>query len=224
MKFLFKATTLSLVTSFSLLTTTDLIANSCSKSDIDYYLQRGFTHDQVVRLCAITAAPKATAPINTTIPSSPQYQSPNTVNVSRRPNNVPAASNQDQVYFQTVLKATSANLTSSSLSYTSKECVEYGEPDLAGLKDKVCANTRVTLPFAGLQIVRASKGIFLLKKQELLIKGNIKREYLDLNAYNAKKQQIVRTQLPEQPRQLDLPVHKGIDPKQVAAKLNKYIK
>ena len=228
MKFLFPFKTLLILgAGFSSLVTSSLMANSCAKTDIDYYLQRGFTHDQIVRLCSTTSAPmpKPSANVHTRpTPSSPQYQTQNSRGLPVQRQASGSSSNNDQVYFETVLKATSANLTPSSLSYISKECVEYGEADLAGLKDKVCANTMVTLPFNGLQVLKATKGVFLIKKQELLVKGNIQREYLNLNSYSAKKQREIRTQLPASPHQLDLPVRKGIDPKQVAAKLNLYIK
>lgn len=228
MKFLFPfKTILILGAGFSSLVTSSLMANNCAKTDIDYYLQRGFTHDQIVSLCSTVSAPMSKPSVNiNTIPTqnSRQYQSQNTRSLPVQPQTSRSSSNADQVYFETVLKATSAKLTPASLSYISKECVEYGEADLAGLKDKICANTKVTLPFNGLHVLKATKGVFLIKKQELLVKGNIQREYLSLNSYSAKKQREIRAQLPESPRQLNLPVRKGIDPKQVAAKLNLYIR
>ena len=41
---------LSILSASALFSSSAALANSCSKSDIDYYLQRGFTNDQVVQL------------------------------------------------------------------------------------------------------------------------------------------------------------------------------
>ena len=82
----------------------------------------------------------------------------------------------------------------------------------------------MTLPFNRLQVVRATKGILLFREQELLLRGNIQREYLNLSSYSSTEQDAIRAQLPENPSQLDLPVRKGVDPRQVAARLQKYIR
>lgn len=223
-KFPYKSTlTISLSVSV-LVATTDVLANSCAKADIDYYLQRGFTHNQIVRLCSTVAPNKQSQqpPLLTNTPASTESSNqapPLATSLNRQP----ASTNEDKAYFQTVLNAKSTTLTPSSLSYVSRECVKYGEENLAGLKSKACANTKVTINFNGLRVVKAVKGIFLIRDQELILQGNIQREYLDINSMNPKKQAEVRAQLSVQPKQLDLPVLKGIDPKQVADKLKKYI-
>jgi len=190
------------------------------KADIDYYLQRGFSHDQVIRLCAdgtgsngMASAPQdssATATTRTAPAQSLNYPQNNDLTA-------------DRVYFETVLNAQSANLTPENLSYTSKECVEYGEVNLGGLRDKACVNTQVTVNFKGLEIIKAVKGIFLIRDQKMIVQGDIQREYLNYNSLSAGKQAVVRAQLPTRPHRLNLPVLKGIDPKQVASRLKKYI-
>lgn len=220
MKFLYSSkTTLTLAASISLLASSNLMANSCTKADIDYYLQRGFTHNQVVRLCANAPAQ------NTALLSSNNTSLKNTSREYASPSNIQDNSlTEDRVYFETVLKhAKTATLTPSALSYVSRECIKYGEENLAGLKSKVCANTRVTVNFKGLQVLKAVKGIFLIKDQQMLIQGDIQREYLDINTLPPAKQAVIRAQLPAKPRRLDLPVRNGIDPKRVADKLKKYI-
>ena len=227
MKFLLSPKTASvLIAGFSFFATTNLLANSCQKADIEYYLQRGFTHDQVVRLCSTTnsAPTQAATPDVSTVSAVPQYQHQNSTSLAAQPSVPDMTSIQDQVYFETVLIATSAKLSPESLSYVSKECVEYGDAGIAGLRSKACANTKVTLPFNGLQVVRATKGIFLFRQQELLLRGNIQREYLNLSSYSSTEQAAIRAQLPENLSQLDLPVRKGVDPRQVAARLQKYIR
>lgn len=227
MRFLFSSNfTLSITSLIALLITSDLLANSCNKADIDYYLQRGFTHPQVVQLCStspasVTSVQQRQPPATVTTPA-PSHGVTKNIETPSNPQN-PGINNAEQLYFTTVLNATSANIDHSALSYTSKECVEYGEENLTGIKDKVCANTKITIQLSDLEIIRANKGIFLIREQELLVKGNIQREYLNINSLSAGKQAELRLHLPTNPSQLNLPVSKGIDPKQVAARLNKFI-
>lgn len=204
-----------------------LMANSCSKADIDYYLQRGFTHEQVIRLCAdspmassqgsLSQGSAAQGVAASTISPNSQYALPG----SGATQNM--ALTEDRVYFETVLNAQSANLTPNSLSYTANECVEYGDVNLVGLRDKACVNSHVTVNFKGLKIIKAVKGIMLIRDQEMILQGNINREYLNFNSLKPGQQAVIRAQLPTKPNRLDLPVRKGIDPKQVATKLKKYI-
>lgn len=227
MKFLLSPKTASvLIASFSFFAFTNLLANSCSKADLEYYLNLGFSHDNVVRLCdtPISAPTQAATPDLNTVSAVPQSQHQNSTISAAQPSVPDITSIQDQVYFETVLIATSSKLSPESLSYVSKECVEYGDEGLAGLRSKACANTEVTLPFNGLQVVRATKGIFLFREQELLLRGNIRREYLNLSSYSSTEQDAIRAQLPENLNLLDLPVRKGVDPTQVASRLQKYIR
>ncbi len=206
------------------------MANSCKISDIDYYLQRGFSHEQVVQLCSsssvasvppVTQQQSTSAHVASTLP--PSIKNTNNRGVLTNPQNNINNNTAEQLYFATVLNATSAKINPTSLSYTSKECVEYGEVNITGMKDKVCADTRITIQLNGLQILRANKGVFLLREQELLVRGNIQREYLNINSFSSSKKVELRSQLPTNPSQLNLPVRKGIDPKQVATRLKKFI-
>lgn len=130
---------------------------------------------------------------------------------------------EDRVFFETVLTAKTASLTPNTLSYVSEECLKFGDENLAGLKDKACANTKVTVNLNGLQIIKAVKGVFLIRDQEMLIQGDIQREYLDIDTLPKAKQSVIRTQLPSKPSRLNLPVRSGVDPKKVSEKLKKYI-
>jgi len=201
--------------SLLLLSTSNLMANSCSKADIDYYLQRGFTHDQVIRLCA--GSPSAN---NTQGSPLPQHHASATPTMNYAQSNELIA---DRVYFETVLDAKATKLTPSELSYTAKECLKYGEENLGGLRDKACVNSQISINFKGLKVIKAVKGIMLIRDQEMILQGNIHREYLNYTALPHKQQSIIRARLPTNPQTLNLPVRKGIDPKQVASKLQKYI-
>ena len=222
-------TTLSIIAASSLFVTTNLVANSCSKADIDYYLQRGFTHDQVVRLCAIPGVSTATpsqVPARRVMPATVAPATNYTNNYSN-PAPVPSqqfsAAREDQVYLEAALKATNIKLTPPVLSYDAKECIEYGDKNLAELNDKACVKSKITINLKGLRIVKASKGVFLLRDTEMVIEGDIQREYLNINSIRRQDREAIQRLLPNKPRQLNLPIRNGIDPKQISEKLQRHI-
>lgn len=186
------------------------LAASCSKSDVDHYLKSGFSHDQVVKLCESSGVQQPAA--NST------YRAP--VNTAPRA----AAPTQDanHVYFETVLNADSTTFSAESLTFERKECIVYGEIDMTQTRDKACAKTRTTIGLKGLDIIRAQKEIMLIRKQELVVKGTINREFLDFGNNDKYKIAALRKQLSAQPTELNIPLKKGIDPNQVVTKLRLY--
>ena len=109
-------TTASLLAVFSLFFSSELLASGCSKADIEYYLQKGFSHEQVTKLCSIPTAP---APY--------QGQAP-------APQNSPQS--VDQAYLAAALDAKNITLNQDQLSYSAKECAEYGPPNNTDLIEK----------------------------------------------------------------------------------------
>lgn len=189
------------------------LAASCSKSDVDHYLKSGFNHAQVVKLCENSGVP---APANNT------YRPPaNTGIVAAAP---VAAPTQDvnQVYFEAALNADNVAFSGDNLAFERKECVIYGELDMTQTREKACAKTRAIIGLKGLDIVRAQKGIVLIRKQELVVKGNISREFIDFGNNNKYKVAALRKGLAIQPSELEIPLTKGIDPNQVVKKLRLY--
>ncbi|HHL19740.1 MAG TPA: hypothetical protein ENJ33_08390 [Thiothrix sp.] len=208
---------LSLSICFTLtLYSNNTLAGSCSKNDIDHYLKSGFTHDQVVKLCE---TPVARPAVNT------PYQAPvATTPATAQPYNALAPTSQDanQLYFETVINANPVTLSGDSLIFERKECATYGDIDMTQTRDKACVKTRTTIQLKDLQIIRAQKAILMVRKQELVVKGTITREYLDLAKHNKYKIAAIQQQLPAHPEELNIPVKKGIDPTRVVTKLKAY--
>lgn len=215
--------TLSLATVFS----SNTFANNCSMQQIDQYLQKGFSHDQVIKLCT-TAKPAQHQPpaptSNGNLYDAISGKNTNTANPSPSTQGTPvSANNEDQLYFATVLEASPVTVSNDKLSYESKECAVYGEIDMTQLRDKACIRSKVTVNFDGLKVVRAQKSIPLIRDQALLVKGNITREYLDTGKLNEYQMQAVQEQLPMTMSTIDIPVKKGINPEDVVARLNHFI-
>lgn len=206
--------TLFILSSILLLAyTSNTFANSCSESNISFYLKNGFTHDQIVKLCVTNKTQPTTsyAP-HTAIPS---------------PLTAPSIQNnhdKEQLYFETVINADPVILRNDKLSFDRRECAVYGELDMTETRDKICINTRTHINLKGLQIIRVTKGIPLIRKQEFLVKGVITREYLnDTSQISHYKMDAINRQLPTHPDKIQIPIRSGIDPKIVARKLNRYL-
>ncbi len=197
-------TTASLLAVFSLFFSSELLASGCSKADIEYYLQKGFNHDQVTKLCSI---PVAAAPSQGQAPA--QRNSPQ---------------GEDQAYLAAALDAKNVTLNQNQLSYTSKECAEYGPPNNTDLIEEACVNSTVTVNFAGLKIKKIANGFFLIKDAQFLVEGNLKRDYLNLGSVRRQEKSEVLRLLPTNPKQVNIPIRRGIDPEDVAQRLRKYIR
>ena len=199
--------TASLLAVFSLFFSSELLASGCSKADIDYYLQKGFTHDQVTRLCSI---PVASAPAQ-----APSYSAtPQTSSIK-----------VDESFLTSALNARNVKLTSSQLSYNAKECDSYYPYGNYKMEEvDVCVNSNVTINFSGLQIKDSSKGLFLIKDAELILAGNINREYLNYAKIRHQERADVQRLFPTTPKEISVPVRRGFDPEEIAQRLKKYIR
>lgn len=227
----------------ALLTGSTAWANACSKADIDFYLQRGFSHEQVVRLCSnapvmmqnsapspgssvpkntqqATPAPASTqakpAPAVTTIAPPVETTAP-AITTPKPAGNV--VSRGDLIYFKTAIKSDQVDLTPDTLSYLLGGCIKYGEADFNGFKEEACVNTRTTIQRKGLQVIKAQKGILLIRDQKLIVAGDIQREVLNIDKLKAKKREAFLAEYDLNPEQLNIPVRSGIDPRDVAARL-----
>ena len=212
MKFLFTPkTSAAIFATFSFFLATDLMANSCSKADVDFYLQRGFTNDQVVRLCTSSGAAAPNA----------QYQQPYAAPVDPKTQ----ALREDQIFLSTALEVKSVQLTPNEMTYSGEECAVYSPiPNNRDMDETLCVNTRVVVIFAGASIKKVSKGFFLVKDPEVVINGNIKREYLNLNEIRRQERAPIQQLLPSTANTASIKVRSGIDPKKIADVLSKYIK
>ncbi len=195
------------------------MANTCSKEDIQFYLQSGFSHEQVVRLCTnappvmqqapAPAAPSSVAPVPATPAAVTAVPQTATDRVSR----------DDLVYFKTAIESDQVDLTRDTLSYKLGGCIKYGEVDDFGFKEKACVDTLTTIQLKGLQVLSAKKGIWLVQEQELIVAGDIRREVLNIDRLTPRKRKELMAHYSLQPAQLDIPVRSGIDPRDVAARL-----
>jgi len=212
-----------------------VLANNCSMQQIDKYLDRGFSHQQVVTMCASsseTIQEQIQIEVQKQVQEQVQVQVEEKVEQQinqqvrqqiQQASDLPVSGSHDQLYFATVIDGTPVNLEEDSLSYKTRECAVYGEIDITEMRDKACLPTRITIYFDGLKVIKAQKGIPLLRKQQLIVKGTIKREYLDTSYLDEYKMIEVKKQLSLSMNSFNIPVKSGINPSDVVARLNRFI-
>ena len=190
-------------------------ASSCSKADIDYYLQRGFTNDQVVQLCSGSAQSNSQ--------QTHTYQAPVQNQQSQQQNQI----REDESYLSAALDANGVNLNNQNLTILPRECfVSSGSTSRASsdIAETLCVNTKLKINFAGMKIGKASKGLFLVSDAKIKIAGNIQRELIGLNQLRRQDRETVLENLSKTPKEVNVKIRRGIDPTAVAQRLKKYSK
>lgn len=187
----------------------------CSKEAIGYYLEKGFTHEQVSRMCQVCAHSDE---IDTTI-----HQSATTVDgrASGASGNDRQGSlkNDDFEFFNKTILADSLTVTPETLTYVRDECIRYGEEDITGFRPKVCGVLRTTINRTGLIVLRAVRGMLFFRDAELLVKGEIRREVINLNSLDSDDRKTFAKILDPTPETFEIITREDADPKEIAARL-----
>jgi hypothetical protein len=191
----------------------------CSKEAIAYYLEKGFTPEQVTRMCQVSAhsdetatpANTATAPAATTVDGQVADASGNKRQGSLK--------NDDFVFFNRTILSDSLTVTPETLTYVGEECISYGEDDITGFQPKVCGVLKTTINRTGLVVLRAVKDLFIFRKAQLLVKGEIQREVINLDSLDSDDRKTFARILDPTPETLEIRTREDADPKEVAARL-----
>lgn len=190
----------------------------CSRDDIDYYLSRGFSHDQVVRLCG-------TAPHDNQQPVTAGTHEPEPLTKNSQP---PASTSQEtlveQTYLQAVLDAEAVQLTPETLTIIHDRCFPYGEENAIGFREEACGRMVTTIQRKGLKITRVVDPVFLLRDGVLRIQSRISRQMTFRKKIRANDRKAFLHDYPEQSNELDLLLKKGNKPTEVAKRLKKLIR
>ena len=117
----------------------------CAREDVQFYLDKGFTQEQVTKLCAPAAAPAR--------PASSRYQAYADEYVDREDTEYTARLRiEREVFLRNSIEATDIRVNDGHLHYTRENCVSEGvEKDRAfGLK--ACPEVQFRIRLAGLEI------------------------------------------------------------------------
>ena len=137
------------------------VSAACSRDDITFYLDKGFTAEQITAMCSEPSAPAA-AKQNNGQQSAPPLADENVLFLSR------------------AIKGHKIKQSTDSLQYTLKKfCIEYGEQDIFGFAPKVCPDVIFTISLKELVVLDTDLEYGFYGAQQIQVKSSaIKREII----------------------------------------------
>ena len=151
---------------------------ACSRDDVEFYLGKGFSTDQITTLCSESSTPGNDVPRseiqNTGQPSATD------------------AAGENELFLKTAIKAKNIYLDSDYLHYTQKICIEYGEEDLYGFTPKVCPDVKFTIALKDLEVTDTGKKYGFYGTPEVWVKSTVKREIIgNLNDQKPEDRELI---------------------------------
>lgn len=134
---------------------------ACSRDDVSFYLDKGFITDQITVLCSASSTPAGDAPQSE--PQDSEKQS------------VFASVDDNALFLQRAIKAQNIQLSSDSLQYTHKICIQYGEEDLYGFTPKVCPDVTYIISRKDLTVLETGKRYYFYGTPEIRVISTIRR-------------------------------------------------
>lgn len=181
----------------------------CGREAIAFYLDKGFTPEQISRMCQASVDSSDTGD-----PTSGQFTSV----VSGTP--VDVNLDDEAIFFNKTILSDTLTVTPETLTYVREECIKYGEEDVnTTFRPKVCGVLKTTINRVGLVVLRAVKGLSIFRDAELLVKGEIRREVMNLDALDSDDRNAFSKVLDPAPQTFDIQVRDGADPTEIAARL-----
>ena len=131
----------------------------CSRDDVEYYLGKGFSNDQITTLCSESSVPAGETPKSEQQSSEQQPDS--------------AVADDNVLFLKRAIEAKKIDLSSSSLIYTQNICIEYGEEDLFGFTPKVCPDVTYVISLKGLEVLDTGKKYGFYGTKEVRVKSSV---------------------------------------------------
>jgi hypothetical protein len=141
---------------------------ACSRDDVDYYLGKGFSIEQITIVCG-----KETA-------VTPQVES--NITTMTKQENV----QENTVFLKAEIKANQIQFDANKFYFNRRECVEYS--NLSGLETpkKFCANFRTIVNYSGLKVLESKNfTIDNFRNPSVVVEGNVKKEILETKKFKS---------------------------------------
>lgn len=162
---------------------------ACSRGDVDYYLDKGFTPEQVAALCgddrpdnrpdvrrserrdeAHDAPPPRPAAKPRRAGKDADERAPRATASERR------RMGEDAYFMVSALAAWDVKLTRSGLEYTRKLCFTAGQTREVEGRTKICPDVRHRIHFKGLQVGDYKRKYYFVGQREIEVTGKIQRK------------------------------------------------
>jgi hypothetical protein len=185
---------------------------ACSRSDLEFYLKKGFSHEQITAICSSSegdaAAETPTEPeIDSTGSETPRKNSESTGDL-KEVTSVPAQ--EDTFSLTTVIKGYDVDVGPESMHYTTSDCFEYGEEDIFGFRRRACPEIRFSIYYDGMEASKSGMKYFFYGPRGIKVKGRIERQILSGLDHLGKEARKEALKELESGDETTIPIHKGI--------------
>ncbi len=161
---------------------------ACERADVEFYLQKGFSPEQITRLCATAAAPSPVVSGQPAAvaaqPVAPQAEPENTAQLLEA--------------LATALKVEALRIEGDKLLFRHKLKVKYGEEDVFGNLPEVKPWVQVSISLPSLRLIKAAKRIPVLRGAYVLISGDIAQTVVEPEQYKASQLQGIQAYIDEE--------------------------
>jgi len=145
----------------------------CSRDDVNYFLEKGFSRDQVAAICGDAPAPARRAQ------AADEYEG---FEESRRRQSRGEAMRrerrEDVSLLEAAVSAWDVVVTPRHLTYTRKLCLGAGGSPEVAARVKVCPEVRYRVYFKGLKVGGYQREYVLVGRREIEVEGRVKRKLL----------------------------------------------
>ena len=142
------------------------VAAQCSRSDINYYLSKGFSQEQIAEICSGT-------------PAKPRYESSDKheEKIQRQRENE-RRYEDDRFFLRSAINGWDIILNADILEYTRKFCISVGKTPEVEARTRVCPDVRYRIHFDGLEIRNAERKYDLIGQREVNVTGKVGKKLL----------------------------------------------
>jgi len=181
---------------------------ACSRSDVEFYLDKGFSHEQITAICSETEAQTVSEPEVKS--GEAEIRQSETEKSETRSETAPETARNDASFLAGAIDGNDVEVGMESLKYTTRDCFKYGEEDNNGFRKKACPEVRFSIDFEGMKIKRSGRKEFLYGPRVIVVKGRIERQILSgvehLGKYDRKEVHRVL----ERSGEVAIPIRKDI--------------
>ena len=154
------------------------VSAACSRDDIDYYLSKGFSHEQVTAIC------EGSGVSNRREDAYRAYENPLEKHAHRQEER--RRTEEEAAFMEKALRVWDVKLTPKKLAYTRKFCLSAGKAAEINARTKICPDVRYHVFFKGLEVGGYERKYFFLGSREVQVTGTVKRKMLhDLSEYSS---------------------------------------
>lgn len=165
------------------LTSTSMVWGACERTDIEFYLNKGFTPDQITTLCS----PKGTMNGTTQAGAASEQKVINQAKVDDIVERLKAS-----------LRVSELTVENNQFMFTHAPKIEYGRPMIGGDYRKIEPSIDVSIPMNTLRVLISSEGIPMIRGPYIKLGGDVSRAVQNPDEYKKQKREALDKYLSEQ--------------------------